>query len=615
MDRADAAADGASGKPGSRGKTPPGGVGALLRLVAPVRGRLLLACLLAALGTLSAVAPLLLLGGMIAAAAAGQAERVPALALGAALALLVQGPAMGASTGIAHHAAFDLLHRLRRRLMRHLATLPLGYFAARQTASVKRVLNEEVEAIELFASHQLPDVVAAVSTVLALAGVLFWADWRMALAVVAVIPLASLAQMLMMRGHGPKIGAYFGRIGQVNAAAVELVQGLETLRTYPGARIIRDGMHRQVRELHAFSEAWRREWMPPWVFYTVVIGASPLFALPLGLWLHGTGRIDVPTLVFCLLAATGFGLPLLKLALYTEILLRVQQAEGKIRALLETPSQPVPAAPRAPVPGDIAFEGVWLEQEGHATLQEVDLCIPAQGITAIVGPSGAGKTSLARLIDRSLDPTRGRVRIGGQDIGEADPAALSRLVGVVTQNIFLFDDTIRENIRLARADATDAEVEAVARAAHCDAFIAALPEGYATRVGEGGARLSGGQRQRLALARTLLAELPILVLDEATSFVDPLHEMLLQDAVGRLVGRRTVIVISHRLDSVEHCDRIVLMEGGRVLGAGTHDTMLETVPRYRALWQLQKENLAWELGRKGALAAPEQGRVAAGGVR
>lgn len=586
-----AATAGAAGGGGSSG-----GLMGLLRLVRPVWGRLAVACLLAVLGTLSAVAPLLLLAGMIAAAVVGQAQHIPALALAAGLALLVQGPAMGASTGIAHYAAFDLLFALRRRLMRHLAALPLGYFTGRQTTSIKRVLNEEVEAVELFASHQLPDVVSTLATVLALAGLLFWVDWRMALAVLAVIPLASLAQMLMMRGHAGKIGAYFGRIGKVNAAAVELVQGLETLRTCRGAALIHEGMQRQIQDLYTFSEAWRRQWMPPWVFYSVVIGAAPLFALPLGLWLHAAGMLDIPALVFCLLAATGFGQPLLKLALYTEILLRVQQAEKKISALLNAPLPTVPGAPVELTPGDIAFDGVGLEQDGRTLLDGISLRIPAGSITAIVGPSGAGKTSLIRLLDRSFEPTRGRISIGGQDIGAADASAVSRLVGVMTQSIFLFDDTIRENIRLARAGATDAEVEAAARAAHCDGFVRTLPEGYETRVGEGGVRLSGGQRQRLALARTLLARLPVLVLDEATSFVDPLHEALLQDAVGRLVGERTVVIVSHRLDSVAHCDLVVLMEGGRILGAGTHAELLEGVPRYRELWRLQQENLAWDVG-------------------
>lgn len=590
------AAKPAKGEPDSlAGTAPGGGVPALLRLVAPVRWRLSVACLLAILGTVCAIAPLLLMAGMIAAAVAGEGDRIPTLAVAAFIALLLQGPAMGASTGIAHHAAFDLLFALRRRLMRHLATLPLGYFTARQTTSIKRVLNEEVEAVELFASHQLPDVVSSVATVLALAGVLFWADWRMALAVLVVIPLASIAQMLMMRGHGTKIGSYFGRIGKVNAAAVEMVQGLETLRTARGAALIREGMQRQIRELYEFSEAWRREWMPPWIFYSVIIGAAPLFALPLGLWLHAAGMIDVPAFVFCLLAATGFGQPLLKLALYTEILLRVQQAERKITALLDTPATAAPAAPAMLRAGDIVFQGVALDQGGRRLLDGIDLTIPAGSITAIVGPSGAGKTSLIRLLDRSLDPSEGRITIGGGDIAEATPEGVSRLVGVMTQAIFLFDDSIRENIRLARAGATDAEVEQAARAAHCDVFVRDLPQGYDTRVGEGGARLSGGQRQRIALARTLLAELPILVLDEATSFIDPLHEASLQDAVGRLVGRRTVVIVSHRLDSVTQCDRIVLVEGGRVLGAGTHDELLAALPRYAALWRIQQENLAWEV--------------------
>ncbi len=589
------------------GGEPKPGILPLLRMARPVAWRLAIACLLAVAGTTAGIGALVLIAAIIAGAAAGQSAEFGGLALGAAIALLVQGPLMGLSTGIAHNASFDLLIGLRRRLLRHLARMPLGELTARRIGSLRRVLNEEVEAIELFTSHQLPDVVGSASGVLMLAAALLWADWRLGLAALAVLPLATAAQAIMMRGHGEKIATYFGRIGRVNGTAVELVQGLSTLRTLPGAGRITEQMRGEIRDLLAFSEAWRREWMPAWVLYTVVIGASPLFVLPLGLWLHAAGGVGTGTLVFCLLAATGFGMPLLRLAVYTEILLRVQKAETKIRALLEAPLAPCPAEP-APPPqgGDIVFEGVGLTLGGHRILDAVDLCIPQGGITAIVGPSGAGKTSLGRLIGRALDPTEGRISIGGTDLAACDPAAVACLVAVVDQDVFLFNDTVRENIRLGRAGATDEEIEAAARAAHCTGFIAGLPQGFDTPLGEGGARLSGGQRQRIALARAILARSPILLLDEATSSNDALHEILLQDAIGRLAGECSIIVISHRLDSVAGCDRIALMEAGQVVACGTHDALLATAPRYAALWRLQQENLAWGIPAGTAPALPEE---------
>ncbi|TDR95025.1 ABC transporter ATP-binding protein [Enterovirga rhinocerotis] len=564
-------------------------------LAKPVRFRLLFACLVAALSTILAVVPLLLVGWAVSSVGIDSAPlRFAALAAG--FAVLLQPILAGVATACAHYAAFDLLFVLRRDLMHRLAALPLSYFTQRQDARVQRVLGDEVEAVELFISHHLPDVVAALATILVLSGMMAWADWRLALAALAVLPIGAAAQAAMMRGHGEKMGLYFGRIGRVNATAAELVLGLETLKTLQGGRLMMDGALQQVRDLHAFAEEWRAQWMPGWVLYTVIIGAAPAFVLPVGLWLQQHGSVTPAALVFCLLAATGLGVPLLKLVLYAELLMRTRQAAGKIAEIVDAaPERPV-SDPAPLAPGPVVFDGVSLEMGGRAILQDISLAVLEGGITAIVGPSGAGKTSLARLFNQSLEPTRGRITVGGRDVSEVAPGALGRLVGVVSQDVFLFNDTILENIRTARPAASVAEVDAAARAAHCHDFIAALPKGYETRVGEGGSRLSGGQRQRVALARALLADLPILLLDEATSFADPVHEALLQDAVGRLADRKTIVVISHRLDSVVGCDRIVLMENGRIVAAGTHDALLGAAPRYAELWRIQQRNLSWGLG-------------------
>lgn len=568
----------------------------LVRMAAPEKRRLAVACLTAVLGTVLGVLPFLLVAVMLDAAQAGDTARLWWAAGGAALALLCQGPLMGLSTGVAHVSAFDLLFAIRGQLMRKLVRLPLGSFTKRQTGGLKRILNEEVEALELFISHQLPDVVASLATLLLLAGTAFWVDWRLALATMAVLPLAYLAQILIMRGHAPNIGEYFGRIGKINASAIEFVQGMETIKSFRGGALVHDDMRRQVDGLYSFSETWRQGWMKPWVFYTVVTGAAPLFVLPLGLWLHGAGAIDPGALVFCLFVATGFGAPLVKLTLYSEIFLRVQQAETKIRAVIEAEEIAMPEGPPPALPDhSIAFENVGFAQDGRTLLDDVSFTLPAGGISAIVGPSGAGKTTLIRLLIRSWDVDSGRIAIGGQDIRLLRPDHLAGLVAIVAQDVFLFDDTIRANLRLARAGATDEDIERAARAAHCDAFIASLPKGYDTRVGEAGVRLSGGQRQRLALARALVAGSPVLVLDEATAFADPYHEGLLQDAIGRLVGEKTVIVVSHRLDAVEACDRIVFVEDGRVVAVGTHDELERSSVGYRRNAEIQRANLAWRI--------------------
>lgn len=577
----------------------------LLRLVGPERRRLTIACATAVLGTILGVVPFLLAALMVTAAAEGDVAMLWWLAGGAAVALLAQGPLMGLSTGIAHMGAFDLLFAIRQQLMSKLARLPLGYFTQAQTGALKRVLNEEVEALELFISHQLPDVVASIVTLVALLGVLMWVDWRLALAMACVLPLAYLAQILMMRGHSPNIQEYFGRIGKINAAAIEFVQGMDTLKTFRGGALVHDELRRQVQELYIFSETWRRGWMKPWVFYTVVTGAAPLFVLPLGLWLHQSGRIEPAALIFALFAATGFGVPLVKLTFYSEILLRVLQALKKIRGVLGTAELKTSAPAAAPIEGcEIVCDGITFRQGARTILDNVSLSLPAGGISAIVGPSGAGKTTLVRLLIRSGDLDAGRITIGDVDIGTLPPDHLARTIGLVAQDTFLFNDTIRENLRLAAPNATDDDVTRAAREAHCEAFIEALPQGYDTRVGEGGARLSGGQRQRLALARAFLAGTPILVLDEPTAFADPYHEALMQDAIGRVVGRKTVVIVTHRIDAVAACDHLVFLENGRVTASGTPAQLHGSCARYRALSDIQAVNLAWRLDTGAIRAEP-----------
>lgn len=571
-----------------------GGFGNLMALTGGQGRRFAAACALACAGTALAVAPFLL------AAWLAQAPSAAAAALLAAC-LLLQPVLMGLSTGIAHYAAFDVLYAIRRDLMAKMARLPLGYFTRRQAGSLKRILNEDIEVLELFLSHQLPDVLACVLVPLLTLGLLAAVEWRLALAALGVVPVAYGAQVAMMRGHGGRMAEYFGRLGAINGAAVEYVRGIEAVKGMPGGSLVLAGLLGRIDEFRRFAEGWFGLWGMPWSVYAVFSGASALFVVPTGLWLaaHGAPAGDV---LFGLFAATGIGAPLVKLTIYGEITMRVLQADRKIRAVREAPELPEPASvAEAPAHHGLAFEGVGLDADGRVLLDGVSFTVPAGRLTAIIGPSGAGKTTLLRLALRFGDPDRGRVTLGGVDLRRLPAGDLAARVGLVSQDVFLFDDTVAANIRLGRPGASDDAVRAAARDALCEDFIARLPAGFDTRLGEGGQRLSGGQRQRLALARTLLAGQPVLLLDEVSAFVDPWHEALIQQAVNRLAGGRTVVVVSHRLDSTRHADHLVFVQGGRVLAEGSHDRLLAACPPYARLWEVQRRNLDWQLrGQEGA---------------
>jgi ATP-binding cassette subfamily B protein len=307
------------------------------------------------------------------------------------------------------------------------------------------------------------------------------------------------------------------------------------------------------------------------------------------------GTLDVAILAALTVIVVRFGEPLATFVLYAKIIDLIEAALGKIDALLGIAPLPQRIPARMPRSFDVAFENVSF---GYASASEPTLCglearLPARSLTALVGPSGSGKSTMARLLMRHADPQAGRITIGGVDVRAIEPERLCALVSTVFQDVYLFDDSILANIRMARPDATDEEVEAAARAAHCHAFIAGLPQGHATRVGDIGGRLSGGERQRISIARAMLKDAPIVILDEPTAALDTESEVAVQAAIDALVRDRTVVVIAHRLSTIAAADQILVIDGGKVAEAGRHGELLARGGRYAAMWQAQQSAKDW----------------------
>ncbi len=558
----------------------------------------LAACGLTMASVVLALAPFLL-AALLARDAVSEGPTGAGLALALAVCLIAHPLVVALASVLAHFSAFDVLFLLRRDLVAKMTRLPQAVFLKRPASALKRVLFEEVETLELFLSHQMPDVLACVAVPLVTVAILAVVSWPLALACLAVVPLIMVAQRWMMRGHAARMGEYFGRIGAFGTGAADYVRGLETIRGMAGGALLVEDLKGQASGFRDFAETWFGQWGPGWSVYSTVAIAAPAVVLPVGLLLHGAGVTPLEDLIFGLFVATGLGGPLVKMTIYGEITLRVAQAHRKIRQLMDEPELPtLPPAP-PPVDGTLCFDSVSLAVDGRAVLRDVSFTVPSGSLTAVIGLSGAGKTTLLRLASNALSPDRGRVSLGGCDLRSLPPEMLARHIGVVAQGTFLFDDTLAANIAVGRRDATAADVEAAAVAAGCHDFIRAFPDGYDTRAGEGGRRLSGGQRQRIALARALLAEAPVLLLDEATAFVDPWQEARLQQAVNKLVGRRSVVVVSHRLNSVIDADQIIFLHQGRVAAKGDHAALLATCPDYAALWQVQCANLDWNLRAEG----------------
>ncbi|MEV6811735.1 ABC transporter ATP-binding protein [Micromonospora sp. NPDC051296] len=507
---------------------------------------------------------------------------------------------MGGALAISHVCAYWLLYRLRQRIAERLAVLPLGEVTRRGSGGIGKLAMEDVERIEVFVAHMLPDAVAALTVVAATTVWLFVIDWRLALAAVAVVPLAMLAMRHATRGSGAWVAQWHGAGMAMNQAVTEFLHGIKAVKVFNRQT---DTVARATDAVRRYVDAetrWGTAFLPGGAAYFTVMAANVAVVVPVGLWLYRDGAVELPTLLLFLLLALGYTAPLTKLTGYSSQLRQVRFGTDEIAALLDTPALPdtgrrAPLGPASVELDDVAFG----YQPDRRVLDGVSIRADAGRVTAIVGPSGSGKTTVARLVSRFFDVSSGAVRVGGVDVREMSVNQLMDTVAVVFQDPFLFHDTVRANLTLGRPDLDDEAVHRAARAARCHDFILALPQGYDTVVGERGATLSGGERQRISIARALLKDAPVVVLDEATASTDPENEVSIQQAVANLAAGRTLLVIAHRLTTVRDADRIVVMADGRVVESGRHDDLLRADGTYAGLWADATTSAQWSLGATG----------------
>jgi ATP-binding cassette subfamily B protein IrtA len=587
------------------GEAPPLGFADLLRLVHPERRRLIIAGILATVSVVLGLVPFVLIYRLTLDLFAGRIEpgTVWTIAWTAAAAVVLRFVFLGASLLVSHAVAFAFLYDLRVRFAHTLGGLPLGFFSNRTTGEIKKVLNEDVEQIELFVSHQIPDLVAAAALPLLTAGYLFTVDWRMTLAALAAFPLAMLAQTWMMSGTQKRWQEYHDILEKMNATILEYTRGMAVIKAFnqttesfarfaDTARAHRDYTARPT-DLSAL----------PYTLYSILITSNLFVLLPVGLWLHLQGSLDVPTLVLFLFLGIGITVPCQRLLFFFGQLMRLGEGARRVVRILNQPPLPEPRQESHPSGHTVEFRRVAFSYgNGEAALRDVSFVAREGSVTALVGPSGAGKTTVARLIARFWDVTHGEVLIGGVNVKTLSFDRLMEHMAFVFQDVFLLDDTVFNNLHMGRSDATEEEVVAAAQAARCHEFVMALPQGYQTVIGERGARLSGGEKQRLSIARAILKNAPILVLDEATAFADPYTESLIQEALAVLCRGKTVIVIAHRLSTITGANKIVVFDEGCVVAQGRHEDLLVTSETYRRLWDAHIAARSWSFVAKEARA-------------
>jgi len=510
------------------------------------------------------------------------------------IAILLRFTFVGLSGALSHIAAYSILYDLRIKLAQKLGTLPLGYFNKKYTGNIKTAMNEHVENIEFSIAHHLPDLIAAIVVPIFTAILLFAIDWRMALATLAVIPVALMAQGLMFKDYKPVMRGYYDALEKVNAAVIEYTQGIAVIKAFNQTVESFKKYKDSIEEYHDYVWAWAKRFIPSWSIFSVVVVANLIVILPVGTWFYISGSLPMPTLILFLILGIGFSEPLMKLNVFFDQFMQNLEGMERINEILAEEPLLEPDAQRIPSNFDIKLKGVHFGYGKREVLGDINFTVPEKTVTALVGPSGAGKTTIARLIPRFWDVSTGDISIGGINVKDLKTERLMSLVATVFQDVTLFNDTIFENIRMGKEDATEEDVIAAAKMAHCHEFIEKLPADYQTSIGEGGAKLSGGEKQRISIARAVLKDAPVIILDEATAFVDPENEELIQEAIARLAEGKTLIIIAHRLATITSSNQIIVLDEGKIVEKGTHVELIRRENLYNRMWEAHVSAQDWK---------------------
>ncbi len=516
------------------------------------------------------------------------------------------------STIGSHNLAFSIIEDTRKRVVEKLSRLSMGTIEEKSSGKWSQFVVETVDKMEKPIAHVIPEVLANVIIPIVIVVIIFILNWKIALANLVTLPLGMLFSMLMMKDYEAKSKRYIEASKKMNAAAVEYIQGIKVIKAFNKSASSYDKFQKAVEDNRDSMLDWYLSVCFAMTAAMEVLPSTLLVVLPVGLYLFMTGGITLPVLIMCVLLSYASYKPLLKAMAYMDTMANVRVVFGEIQSVLDLPELVRQDTASAPHGFDVRFEnvvfgygGALCEKAGTAAKDStagsavngaaakdstkvfdgLNFTAKEGELTAIVGSSGSGKSTIAKLLAGFWNIDSGHITIGGADIGSMSLERNMQLVTYVSQENFLFNKTIRENLKMAKEDATDAEIEAACTKASIHDFIKSLPDGYDTNAGNAGSKFSGGERQRLTIARALLKDSPIVVLDEATAYSDPENEAIIQQSIDNLVKNKTVIMIAHRLSTIVNADKIIVLDKGKIVAEGTHTELLQRSPLYQKMWQ------------------------------
>ena len=538
-------------------------------------------------------------------------KRLVILLAGILICLVLQALLGGLGLNMSHKAAYNTLFGLRTSLQKKMENLPLGAIEEKGTGAIKKMFVDDIGSLEVLLAHSLPEGIANLIVPVMVYIAMFFVDWRLALMSLASIPLSIVAMMIMYSAGMKKMGPYYMASGKMNNTIIEYVNGMEVVKVFNKQTESYKRFSKDVGDYRDYALAWYKTAWPWMALYSALLPCTIILTLPLGGYFAYMGYVSLSDLILVLCLSLSIGLPLLKALGFLPTMPQLnykisaledalnieplKQGENKFKGIDQTISY-----------DNVTF-GYQLSKMGENgqpetyiknVIHNVSFTAKVGEKTAIVGESGSGKSTLAKLLIHYYDVLEGSISIGGQNLQDMSLKALNKEISYVSQDQYLFNTSLLENIRIGNLSATDEEVIEAAKKAQCMEFLDKLPNGIYSLAGEAGKMLSGGERQRISLARAILKNAPIVVLDEATAYADPENEEKMEAAIAELVKGKTLIVIAHKLPAIVDADQILVMNHGRLVANGKHKDLLESSAEYRKLWNATIFSKEWKIDRK-----------------
>ena len=572
----------------------------IFRFASAKKKQLSFSVILSVLSSVFGIVPYIAVAALLQSALEGNLtmERVVLLPVTALAGFFLKHWLYAKSTLCSHKAAYEIIKNIRTAIMGKMSKVSMGTVQSKSSGEFKQLVMDDADRLEIPIAHAIPEMIACTLAPILVILYLLFIDWRMALAALATGVIGNVIYYCMLIGRGDMMTEYMAANANMNGTIVEYVNGMEVIKAFNQTASSMDRFKTSVLKVRDVTTKWYRHCWPFMSISQAVLPSSIAFVLPVGMALFSGGAVSLSELILCILLSMAIVGSLQTFLDFWESTAVVAEVQPRIQALLDMEELPEPAQPKHGDGADVELKDVHFGYGDSEVIHGISFTAKEGTVTALVGPSGSGKSTLAKLIARFWDVDAGAILVGGADIREIALPELMEQISFVSQDNFLFNMSLRDNIRIGKPDATDKEVEWAASQAGCDEFIARFPQGYDTNAGDAGARLSGGERQRIAIARAILKNAPIVILDEATAFTDPENEDKLQQSIDRLTQGKTLIVIAHRLSTIMYADQILVLEDGQITARGTHEQLLAGSETYLDMWKAHISAMDWSMNQE-----------------